>query len=325
MKKRALKPNDRTVTSVLNALAESLATRNDIDAAATESVWNQAIKIAGDGPWSSFVLNAMLKVCSRLGSLQKLEIIFPLASIPETADEISFTLVLNLLARHGTYNDCQVLLLEMLEKQIEPSTRDITAILISIKQELQRSKEEWTPKFRAEIAERVNTCLAMCKSELTIPVRSLVLELFMKTRSWDIAADFVQTDIVPLVESCTQLRQQKDSLDSYILSMALKICANHANGPVDVFSFYEKLLAKGLKPTGGNIEALLIACHAKNLPRRALSYFESNYKRKHSPLIPDERFIDALRKCFENKPVLWSEFVEWMKLKHPSISIQYSR
>lgn len=320
MKKRALKPNDRTVTSVLNALAESLATRKDIDAATIESVWSQAIKIAGDGPWSAFVLNSLLKVCSRLGSLKKLETIFPLQNIPEVADEISFTLVLNLLARHGTYNDCQVLLLEMLEKQIDPSTRDITAVLISIKQELQNSKEDWSPKYRSEVAERVNTCLAMCMQDLTIPVRSLVLELYMKIRSWDVAADFVKRDILPIIESCTHLKQKNDSLDSYILSMALKICANNVNGPLCVFVLYEKLLAKGFKPAGGNIEALIIACHAKNLPRRALSYFESNYKRKHSPLVPDERFIEALRKCFEKEPVLWGETKDWLKLKHPLIN-----
>jgi hypothetical protein len=207
----------------------------------------------------------------------------------------------------------------MFEKQIEPSSRDITAVLISIKQELQKSKDGWSENYRTEVAGRVNSCLTMCTSELTIPVRSLALELFMKVRAWEVAAAFVQQDILPIVDSCSHLKQTSERLDSYILSMALKICANHISGPLCVFSFFEKLLSKGFKPTGGNIEALMIACHAKKLPRRALAYFESNYKRKHSPLMPDARMIEAVQRCFEHEPSLWIDFKEWLKLRHPTL------
>jgi len=314
MKKRSVVPSERARVSVMNAMAESLHKGQEQSTDVSE-YWQNAIKIAGDEPYSVFILNALIKIASRLESVEMLNQIFPVSNIPQNADAISFTTVLNLFARQGMYDDCLALITTMIERDMKLTEREYTALLLAIKFQVSRQKGAWTSEFRALQSTRVWDIFSGGAEVMKIAMCSLALEIFSKIKDWDSAAKFVNENIRPKIIECTDLQAIRIEIDAFIIAMSLTTLAN-SNSPKQAFSLYEICLSKGLRPETGHIEALLLASKAMKSPKTAVSVYESAFKKKRFALKPTPRAERLFRESFSDSgQVMPEEYLKWFDPK----------
>lgn len=292
MKKRALIPNERSRVSLLNALAESIRS----EAFDKVAIWDKALKISGEPPYSSYVLNALLKVAARINDLCNLQNLLSLESFSEAADDISFTIAMNSLARHGLVYDCFSLYNRMIESGFEPTFHNYAALLLSIKYSLKKSTTAWSDEFRKVWSDRVTDVLALSGMNTHISVASLALECYMKLGHWDDAALHINLIVKEKIKSCTKLKEIESEVDHFVISMMLKIVARSSN-PIETHSLYELCYSKGFMPSTDDVNSLLFACKVLSLPRRAMAYFDSHFNAKRARLRPSNETLDILKCC----------------------------
>lgn len=322
MKKRSIKPSERGTVSLLNSLAESISRRIQSEKIDEEAIWQQVLKIIGSETkeFSPYILNGLMKVCSRLESREKFEKIFPLTKPPQAADAISFTTALNFTARHGSYEDCLVLLNEMYERDLVPVENDITAILLSIRVEIMARKGKWSEEFKSLQLDRCQDVMALIDPTM-IPSKkftSVLLEVFMKLHSWKDAVKYINSRLIPLLEDSKSLKALDTHFDPYVFSLILT-CLAHTGEAKETFSFFELLIAKKHHVRAEDIDALLLACKFGNLPRRADAFFRAHFYKKHGSLIPTKFTHDRLMSSLGDHKQLVDEHKEWFKQNHPDL------
>jgi pentatricopeptide repeat protein len=305
MKKRALIPNERSRVSLLNALAESIHS----DGCDKASSWEKALKIAGEPLYSNYVLNALLKIAARINSLEHLKNLLASPSFSESADEISFTIAMNSIARHGLVYECFSLHNQMLESDLAPTFHNYAALLLSIKCSLKKSNTSWSDEFCKVWSDRVTDVLELSKLYPHVSVTSLALECYMKLGHWDDAASQINLLLKDKIKACTKLKEIESELDHFVISMMLMIMSRSSK-PVETHSLYELCFSKGFKPSTDDVNSLLFACKALALPKRAIAFFDSHFNAKRARLQPSKETLIILRQCLGSTDPFYTSVME---------------
>lgn len=322
MKKRAVPPSERTAVSLLNALAESVAGQRKRGPVDVEEAWGRAVRIAGV-PRTAHVLNGLLKVCSRLGSLEKLQTVFPLDAVPPMADGISFTTVLGLLGRKGMVVEGQGLVQAMRDRGLGVSAKDSDALLLAVKNRLRGLPGTWSPSMRAQMAVHV---LGLVSEAEPLPVStlSLSLEALLMLKASKDACQLLEAKVLPQLGACTHVRRLAGQLDAHTAALALK-CFAGAGSVHRTFSVYELLLQKGFRPATEHIDALLLACQVGGVPKRAEAVFSAAFQKKHATLVPSADSLRWLFGCLRGDPEAVQRHSQWVRARHPDLVPQGAR
>lgn len=275
-----------TVASLINSLAESQKKQSNDTIADADAVWEKAVGLFPNNKVSVYTLNALLKLASRLPGPNRAARLFPLHQIPVIADAVTFSSALSLYARKGSFQDCQAIYLEMLDRGLEPSVQDYTSLLVALKHSLAKCNFSWSPKFKKLYSLRVSDTLSACEGRIaeSKAIKSITLELYTRLGLWDGAVQFIQRHISPQL-----IGHLKDNaqLDGYILKLCLS-CLARSRSPKSVFRFFETVLSKGFRPDSDDINNLLSACHTCNLSARAESIHAAYFMKKKGSLSPTE-------------------------------------
>lgn len=339
MKKRGLRPEERTVASMLNALAESIERRpeSQVD---SNRIWEKALQLSnavGEEGRSTFLLNGLLKVASRLEEIERMRTIFPIKQIPAEADEISFTLALNLLARFGRVDEAAAYFAALETKMGSVlSWRPVAAMLTLIRRDVMKedgklASKEWRDGqaalamgYLGKLNHGGESSTDSSYTTQPIVISTLLLEICTKLHAWPAALSYISAWILPPVNQCGSLKAIRADIDEYVLSLALKCLANGPD-PADAcrqtFALFERLLGRGFRPSTNDINALLMVCSRAKLEGRADAFFRAHFRKRHAVLKPDSHSVYHLMAALHaNGDSAYVAMVrdhwEWLKEAH---------
>ncbi len=320
MKKRCVDPNERTVVSMVNALAEGVKQRQVVGQFNSNEIWNQGQQLVGQAD-SSYKLNALLKLSLRLGDDSKIRAIFPLANPPELANSISFSTVLHTLARSGSYDDCLVVILSMHESGFFPCKLDFVALMMAVKNDLSKTKGKWSDEMRQKTLSRMKEIIDLYFGQFqdspTKQLLSLSIEISLMMKENTFAKHLFFEFIAPLIDKCRRLGEIGDHIDDHLITLSLSMLAKSKDAKL-TFRFYEDLVKRGLRTNVDHVNALLSSCALENLGNRADAVFRANFMKRKAVLKPTKHTLQSTCQCLAYMSMKSQEEISrWIKRTEP--------
>jgi hypothetical protein len=210
------------------------------------------------------------------------------------------------------------------------SWRPVAAMLTLIRRDVMKDGKLASKDWRDEKAALAMSYLAKLKVEAAtqpIVISTLLLEICTKLHAWPTALSYISAWILPPLNQCGLLKEIRTDIDEYVLSLTLKCLANGpeaAEACRQTFALFERLLARGFRPSTNDINALLMVCSRAGLEGRADAFFRAHFRKKHAVLKPDQHSVYHLMAALHaNGDTAYGEAVRehwhWIKEAHPQL------
>lgn len=322
MKRRNCPTDRRTFVSMLNALSNNEELMHDGKVKVLEIASKYYSDAVDENCQSIYLFNALLKLISRLGTINDAIKAFPVDLSDPIPDKYTYSIMLYRLKE--AFSPVRVWMPyyeRMLRDDVEIDRELLKSLLSCLRSSL-NSSEQFDPY--SLLQDMIDRHEVEVYGRKTIPIYYLWMDILIKCKKYREALAIYHERIKP--------RLKDRNADDRICALSLRLY-NMLEQPERVFKEFEWLrTAIYYRPCSSAINSILDACIQMNLPKRAQSYLDgyvisgkvsvdsltvtSSLKLASNNEYFRHYFMSTLKIIYENShPAAWQESIQ----RHPTI------